>query len=186
MTLKIDATAFMGTVDIALNKVFTTQELAVLESFTHYKFNAIKVEFIPKLNAVGATYISNQSAPGPVEKPVIADNLVTCFVNNRDIEFSTYKDLIKMQNHKVHRFNSYVRRYTKVLPQVDLSMGSASASVVMRKNVWMSTRDNDVVFGRLMYTTIREGGTPDASKVSQFYDIHLTAYVSLKRFMGVQ
>lgn len=185
LTLNHSATPFMGTVSIALNEVFSANELNVLEAFTHYKLNAVKVEFIPKQNAVGSTYFSNQETPPAVSKGVIADNIVTCFVNNRDLAFSDYKDLMRMQNHKVHRFNSYIKRYTKVRPQVDLSMGETSASVVMRRNVWMSTRDNDVVFGRLMYSAIREGETPACAKITQFYDIHVTMYISLKRFMGL-
>lgn len=64
-------------------------------------------------------------------------------------------------------------------------MGSTAVSMMLRKNMWISTQDVDAQYGKFYYSWIREGSTPDVSKMSQLYDCHLTLYVSLKTFIGV-
>ncbi len=162
---------------ITINDLGSNQILAI-KRFSHYRIKAIKFSLIPKFNVAGQS-VTNGSDTGLQFTSVFMPTLYTLFVNNRDEVYDELADVQDNPRHKVHKFNTYVNRYTKLATQTTVTMGSGTSVDLLQRNCWLSSVDTDAVYGRFVVAADNPG-LASGNDAPNLYNVRACFYLELK------
>lgn len=164
---------------ITTNDLDSNQILAI-RRFSHYRIKAVKFSLIPLYNSAGQTVNNADTGTGLQFAAAYMPSVYTLFVNNRDEVYDTTKDVQQNPRHKVHKFNAYINRYTKLSTQTTVTMGSGTSVDLLQKNCWLSTTDTDAIYGRFVVASDPSTGLPSAVLSQSFYTVRVCYYLELK------
>ncbi len=151
-----------------------SNQTAAIENFSHYKLHSISYQFTPLQNTFGVT----ANGATTTIKAANAPTPVSLFVNNRDETYTDIQTITNNPRHKSHAPMRYIKRYAKLRPQMDVSMGTTAITVTGR-NMFISTGDLDAEFGTFIFTQLTENIAAD-STVPILYSMKETMYFTLK------
>ncbi len=162
------------TFNISIDAATTSQQTAAIQGFSHYKLNAIKYEFLPTSNVVGTT----GKASTVTTVSAYAPTVLSLFINNRDEVYSNFLSVSQNPRHRSHLPMARITRFTKLKPQIDVTMGATNVTY-SAPNRFISSTDTDAVYGRFLVIPQEGGAIGAESETTQVYNLKITSYVTM-------
>lgn len=162
---------------ISLSEVQDAQQKA-LETFSHYRINAIKYRLIPRTNMAGG-YVS----AGDQDVTSI-QCVATVFNPNRDRTYPNFNSIVANPRHKTHNPFREINRFCKMRPQATVLMaGGNQVDLTLPRNTWVSTADIAAEYGTFIIGLDDSAGSDTLYNIASCWYIEATYYVSLKNFV---